>query len=83
MLFDKNFANAAIFNQGKILINSTYNEEIDKNCKLNYLSNINISDTKGILKILEYVQNIFGEIELILSYIDDGDVNNKKSIGVV
>ena len=80
MLFDKNFANAAIFNQGKILINSTYNEEIDKNCKLNYLSNINISDTKGILKILEYVQNIFGEIELILSYIDDGDVNNKKKV---
>jgi len=80
MLFDKNFANAAIFNQGKILINSTYNKETDKNCEMNYLSNININDTNGILKILEYVQNIFGEIELILSYIDDGDVNNKKNI---
>jgi len=80
MLFDKNFANAAIFNQGKILINSKYNEKTDKNCKINYLSNININDSNGILKILEYVQNIFGKIELILSYIDDGDVNNKKNM---
>ena len=80
MLFDKNFANGAIFNNGKILINSTYNEETDKNGKLNYLSNIDINDANDILKILENIQNIFDEIDLILSYIDDGDVNNKKKV---
>ena len=80
MLFDKNFANGAIFNHGRILINSTYNEETDKNGKLNYLSNKDINDANGILKILENIQNIFDRIDLILSYIDDGDVNNKKKV---
>ena len=80
MLFDKNIANAAIFNQGKILINSVFNEESDKNCKLDYLSNINISNINGILKILENIQNIFNDIEFILGYIDDCDLNNKNKI---
>ena len=75
--FDKKVANAAVFSKGKIL--TKLSDEYGKS-RFNYFNNINISDHNQLLSIIEKVNNTFKGIDLILTYFDNTDKNEKKKL---
>ena len=74
---DKKVVNAAIFNKGKIM--TKLDDEYEKS-KFNYFNNINISDHNQLLSIIEKVNNTFKGIDLILTYFENNDKNEKKRL---
>ena len=78
--FDKVVVNAAIFNERTISTEIKKKEKNEENSNSFNLNNINISDENEIFDLIKNSNDIYEEIELVLSYVDNNDENKKDQL---